>query len=209
MNCPNCGKETFEGALYCMGCGGRVDGKEVAAEISMPADALETIIDQQVDAAKEVSVDEKNNEDEKKSLNETFKETEVRKPALFSEAAGEEESGKRARRKKTAEEIEDKVREAKKIKSIPRIAKPIKSFGFFWREIVCLIPLVNIIVLFVLAFAEGININSRSYARAKLIKYLIFILCLSAGTVFFFLNSAAILEWLSEVFAIWYENLNS
>ena len=50
---------------------------------------------------------------------------------------------------------------------------PLSIWGYMWRTVLFSIPIVNIIVLFVFAFASGINKNSKNYASAMLILGLI------------------------------------
>ncbi|MCR5610918.1 MAG: zinc ribbon domain-containing protein [Clostridiales bacterium] len=56
---------------------------------------------------------------------------------------------------------------------LTRIERPLSVWGFFWRTVLFAIPVVNIIPLFVFAFAPGINKNSKNYASAILILLLI------------------------------------
>lgn len=65
--------------------------------------------------------------------------------------------------------------EPKKAKKtiIPRLEKPLSVWGFLWRTVLFSIPVINIIPLFVFAFAPGINKNSKNYASAILVLLLI------------------------------------
>ncbi len=53
--------------------------------------------------------------------------------------------------------------------------KPLSTWTFFWMEVIALIPIVNLIVFFVWAFKKNVNVNRKSFAREKLLRWLIFI----------------------------------
>ena len=78
---------------------------------------------------------------------------------------------------------------------ITRIERPLSVWGFIWRTIVFAIPVVNIIPLFVLAFAPGINKNSKNYASAVLILLLIgLIIAVILGFLVFTTTDSAVLH---------------
>lgn len=80
--------------------------------------------------------------------------------------------------------------------------KPLSTWSFIWRKLLFMIPIVNIVVLFVFAFAEGINKNSRSYARAALIGLL-------TAAVLLQLRQCCVTFTqmkLSDGFALWWRN---
>ncbi len=52
--------------------------------------------------------------------------------------------------------------------------KPISTWTFFWMEVIALIPFVNLIVFFIWAFKKDVNVNRKSFAREKLLRWLIF-----------------------------------
>ena len=72
--------------------------------------------------------------------------------------------------------------------------KPLSTWGFFWREAICFIPIINLAFLFVFAFADGINLNSRAFARSKLIRYLIYTVILLAALVLYFIFQEEIMN---------------
>lgn len=56
--------------------------------------------------------------------------------------------------------------------------RPISTIGFFWTEFLLLIPVLNLILLFVWAFRKKTNQNRRAFARSALIWLLIALLSL-------------------------------
>ncbi len=74
--------------------------------------------------------------------------------------------------------------------------RPLRTWSFFWRELICCIPIINLVVFFVQAFADGVNFNSRSYARAKLIKFMIITLLLLAAAILVLIYYDSITEFI-------------
>ena len=60
-------------------------------------------------------------------------------------------------------------------------ARPMRTAGFFGTQFLLLIPVINIILLFVWAFRRRSNFNRKAYARSILIWILIALLLLLAG----------------------------
>lgn len=60
-------------------------------------------------------------------------------------------------------------------------ARPMRTAGFFGTQLLLLIPVINIILLFVWAFRRRSNFNRKAYARSILIWILIALLLLLAG----------------------------
>lgn len=55
---------------------------------------------------------------------------------------------------------------------IPKMDKrirPVKTAGFFWSEFLLLIPVVNLVLLFIWAFRRRTNLNRKAFARSILI----------------------------------------
>ncbi|MBQ1684089.1 MAG: hypothetical protein II072_01095 [Clostridia bacterium] len=73
--------------------------------------------------------------------------------------------------------------------------KPLSTWGFIWRSIVFCIPVIGIIVMFVMAFAKGINDNSKSYARSCLIFLLIAVIILIVAAVLCYIFREPLLDW--------------
>ena len=80
------------------------------------------------------------------------------------------------------------------VKKMQAQLKPLSTWGFFWREAICFIPIINLAFLFVFAFADGINLNSRAFARSKLIRYLIYTVILLAALVLYFIFQEEIMN---------------
>lgn len=66
--------------------------------------------------------------------------------------------------------------------------KPLKTGAFLGLLILSLIPLVNLIVFFILAFVRGINLNIRNFSRAVLFLILIItvVVSVSVGSLYYF-----------------------
>lgn len=254
MNCPKCGKETPDGALFCTGCGYRLENpsadttsrentddetgfKQIISEADAPAETVPVADD--TEQPEEVIGEEAVNGDiieeeavDKQAVNEDGStaagfEIDAQPPLPAYEAPGIAEVP--VNEPAPASVNDNKVPgtgtgtdvpyfsvqpadgNTKKSKAAPDLpVKPLSTWSYIWREFVFLIPVVNIVVLFVFAFAEGINRNSRSFARAKLIYALIITLLLIAGVILFFLNLDTVLEtlrgWLMTA-AEWIGNL--
>ena len=85
------------------------------------------------------------------------------------------------------------------VKKMQAQLKPLSTWGFFWREAICFIPIINLAFLFVFAFADGINLNSRAFARSKLIRYLIYTVILLAALVLYFIFQEEIMNVIHAV----------
>lgn len=83
--------------------------------------------------------------------------------------------------------------------------RPLSTWGFTWRTLLFCIPVVNLIFLFVFAFADGINENSRSYARSWLILLLVGVILFVIGAVLCYIFRDSITDW----FVRFSENLRS
>ena len=92
------------------------------------------------------------------------------------------------------EKIKRKGYDPALVKKMQAQLKPLSTWGFFWREAICFIPIINLAFLFVFAFADGINLNSRAFARSKLIRYLIYTVILLAALVLYFIFQEEIMN---------------
>ena len=92
------------------------------------------------------------------------------------------------------EKIKKKGYDPALVKKMQAQLKPLSTWGFFWREAICFIPIINLAFLFVFAFADGINLNSRAFARSKLIRYLIYTVILLAALVLYFIFQEEIMN---------------
>lgn len=66
---------------------------------------------------------------------------------------------------------------------LPRNERPLSTWGFLWRSLLFMIPVINIIPLFVFAFAKGVNKNSKNFASAVLIIMLICLILVVAAVM--------------------------
>lgn len=89
------------------------------------------------------------------------------------------------------------TKEKKKREMAP--CKPLSTWGFIWRSIVFCIPVIGIIVMFVMAFAKGINENSKSYARSCLIFLLIAVIILIIAAVFGYIFREQLADWFQKI----------
>lgn len=56
--------------------------------------------------------------------------------------------------------------------------KPIKTGYFFLMQLILLVPVINIVLLLILAFKKNVNFNLKAYSRSILIWILIFLFLL-------------------------------
>ena len=54
-----------------------------------------------------------------------------------------------------------------------KLDKPVKTSHFFIMQLILFVPLVNVILLLILAFKKNINLNLKAYSRSILIWMLI------------------------------------
>lgn len=212
MTCPNCGKETYEGALFCTGCGARLNIiTEAPAE---NADALNPACPSEaVSPAPECAEFVCADDDKCPKPTETSAE-----PACdgLAEAAAEPSSASEGiaapgapipnkvcsnptvASAPSSSPVPPSVSAPAKPKETQQDIRPLSTWSFIWREFIFFIPIVNIIVLFVMAFANGINVNSRSFARSRLIYMLIFTLLFIAAAVFAVIHINSISMYLNQ-----------
>lgn len=76
-------------------------------------------------------------------------------------------------------------RRARPVAAMPldKRARPVKTAGFFFTELLLLVPVINIILLFVWAFRKKANLNRKAFARSILIWILIGLLALLAALI--------------------------
>ncbi len=72
---------------------------------------------------------------------------------------------------------------SRRVVGVDKRARPMRTAGFFGTQLLLLIPVINIILLFVWAFRRRSNFNRKAYARSILIWILIFLLILLAGLI--------------------------
>lgn len=205
MNCPNCGKETLPGALFCTGCGGRLDTVEVNdGSNSEPAwsdelgKSFSETSDPVLDAEFEPAASLMEPADAIAEMPTAPAEQGYANAASVADAPAPSDKSE------TDPQNSASATANKKIKRL-KYAKPLSTWSFVWREFVFMIPIINVIVLFVLAFGEGVNKNSRSFARSRLIYMLIAAIIIIASAVLVYIFSDSILDWLRTSFRQWYE----
>ena len=212
MNCPKCGTEIPEGASFCTGCGFRLEAP--ASDVSEVNNESETASQQTAGMAGEPVNDHKSADNAEFSIlgsesaqSETAvsyetplkasgspaETSEIPKDATVSVNTQEPASAE-ASPYFTAVSDEKQSKQTGTAAKFP--VKPLSTWSYIWREFVFLIPIVNIVVLFILAFAEGINKNSRSFARSRLIYALIITVALIIGVILIYVYSDAVSLWL-------------
>ena len=199
MICPNCGKEAADGALFCTGCGGRLDN--LPKQEKMTASENSNNDDSSVMDAVFTS-DAADGTHETNSRNTVAENSDV--------AGADENSGERMsaanednlKAQPANENSTEKDKNAAPCESASAVqppVKPLSTWSFIWRKLLFIIPIVNIVVLFVFAFAEGINKNSRSYARAALIGLLTAAVLFAAAAVLCYLYTDEIIGWVRSL----------
>lgn len=199
MICPNCGKEAADGALFCTGCGGRLDN--LPKQEKMTASENSNNDDSSVMDAVFTS-DAADGTHETNSGNTVAENSGV--------AGADENSGERMsaanddnlKAQPANENSTEKNKNAAPCESVAAVqppVKPLSTWSFIWRKLLFMIPIVNIVVLFVFAFAEGINKNSRSYARAALIGLLTAAVLFAAAAVLCYLYTDEIIGWVRSL----------
>ena len=189
MICPNCGKEAADGALFCTGCGGRLD--------NLPKQ-------------EKMTASENSNNDDSSVMDAVLTNSGNTVAENSDVAGADENSGERMSaanddnlKAQPANEIStEKDKNAAPCESAAAVqppVKPLSTWSFIWRKLLFMIPIVNIVVLFVFAFAEGINKNSRSYARAALIGLLTAAVLFAAAAVLCYLYTDEIIGWVRSL----------
>lgn len=239
MICPNCGKEAADGALFCTGCGGRLDNlpkqeKMTASENSNNDDSSvmdavftsdaadgthETNSGNTVAKNSDVAGADENSGERMSAAIHTFEQSDRDVKATAdtrqyspnpyignSDSYAQQSVGaanyNNRKLQPANENSTEKDKNAAPCESPAAVqppVKPLSTWSFIWRKLLFMIPIVNIVVLFVFAFAEGINKNSRSYARAALIGLLTAALLFAAAAVLCYLYTDEIIGWVRSL----------
>ena len=205
MICPNCGKEAADGALFCTGCGGRLDNlpkqeKMTASENSNNSNNSNNDDSSVMDAV--FTSDAANGTHETNSGNTIAENSGV---AGADENSGERMSAANDDNLKAqpingiSTEKDKNAAPCESAAAVQPPVKPLSTWSFIWRKLLFMIPIVNIVVLFVFAFAEGINKNSRAYARAALIGLLTAAVLFAAAAVLCYLYTDEIIGWVRSL----------
>lgn len=181
MICTNCGNEIAEGCSFCTNCGAILNAEQLHNSENSNDDAIETNQEKELD-----------NEESKEQNVSDSKETDE-----CIEASCESVENPKNINPDTSEclSAKEKLYREKIIKSMKSEVRPLRTWSFFWRELITLLPIINLVVFFIQAFGEGVNYNSRSYARAKLI-------CVITVTVVLLGAMASMLIWYDDVMNI-------
>lgn len=177
MICPNCGHPAKDTDRFCVKCATKLIEDmpaEAAEEIAEAAEQTEPFMQQSFFAEEPVRAPEPEFVPEPEPVYAPAPEP-VFVPEPAAEPARVEEP---AAAPETVEEP---------YKDCPSICKPLTTWGFVWRILLFCIPVFNMIPLFIMAFASGINKNSKSFARAVLLLMLIsFVIALVCAAVLLF-----------------------
>lgn len=192
MICPTCGKLNENGRAYCTECGARLlDPAEKAEQ------AFDAALENASDAAEATAGDTK---DTASNIYESVSTHEVSAvptaPAAPPEPPKPYVNHAALASNKPAPTVRKSEENAIKIKNAP--AKPLSTWGFVWRTFLFLIPILNLVLLFSFAFSNGINPNSRSYARCWLIYMLIGAVMLIACAVVWYFFAPQIADYVSN-----------
>ena len=163
MICPNCGKEAADGALFCTGCGGRLDN--LPKQEKMTASENSNNDDSSVMDAVFTS-DAADGTHETNSGNTVAENSGV--------AGADENSGERMSaanddnlKAQPANEIStEKDKNAAPCESAAAVqppVKPLSTWSFIWRKLLFMIPIVNIAVRFCIC---GGHQQKQSFVRA-------------------------------------------
>lgn len=192
MICPTCGKLNENGRAYCTECGARLFDPTEKAEQAFDA-ALESVSD-----AAEATVGDAN--DTAANIYASVSETGIPvapvEPPKPVEAPKPYVNHAALVANKPAPTVKKSEENTIKIKNAP--AKPLSTWGFVWRTFLFLVPILNLILLFSFAFSNGINPNSRAYARCWLIYMLIGAVILIACAVVWYFFAPQIADYVSN-----------
>lgn len=206
MICPNCGNEVAEGFVFCTSCGAILKSEINSNAAGDRADSEERgERDLAQGTAAALAAESAGNDSASASENNACGEAQTG-------AAGEHEKGfggavepvipsyvpvsNPAYDRFEAPALNQKEVDEAMISSMKSKVRPLRTWSFFWRELICCIPIINLVVFFVQAFADGVNFNSRSYARAKLIKFMIITLLLLAAAILVLIYYDSITEFI-------------
>ena len=197
MNCPKCQKPIPDGAAFCTECGENIEGIENNENSEKIEDAAASADEPSTEVSGAQTLPAEGNAGA------------AQISPVYGIPAADDVGGKPAEGgyvntaafagKNAQPQPQPQVQAApvkKKHSKAP--VKPLSTWGFFWRTFLFMIPVLNIVLLFVFAFADGINENSRAYARSCLIYMLFAALMLIAGAVLIYIFADSVSAWLSR-----------
>ena len=178
MKCSKCGNEMLDESRVCPVCGEPVatDGAEpMPVEPAAPEETQAVLDPDMVPAeAVEVPVEEPAQENP---------EAEAKPESDFERAASEEVPANEYAGAKAEERAEFRSAVVGYQGKMNKLVRPVRTGGFFFTELLLLIPIINLILLFVWAFRKRTNLNRKAFARSILIWILIALLLLLAGLI--------------------------
>lgn len=166
MKCYKCGNEIPDDIDVCAACG------EPAMQEMPPQEKAEQAV---IDATAS-SVDQEElapqGEDEQEEA------TAPEADSIFTEEARETTVGYQPEEQKEYRSAVAGYQE-----KMNKLVRPVRTSGFFFTELLLLIPVINLILLFVWAFRKRTNLNRKAFARSILIWILLVLLLVLAGLV--------------------------
>lgn len=193
MRCMNCGKEITDGSAFCTNCGALMNLDDEKKQDSKPTYGNSYVANEHVnltpadtdvtDTIKENSLNIERTITDDSATNTIVENGKAADAAYSEKPVVGNQNGKSGFDESMVKSMHTKVR-------------PIRTWSFFWREIVSYLPIINLVVFFIQAFADGINFNVRSFARAKLIKYLISTVILLVLIGMFLINYERSIEFI-------------
>lgn len=196
MFCTNCGKMLPEDSLVCGYCGAKVDlddrigieeQEDRQENFMRDVEPFEKIEEPQRSEKKAPFHKEESPETKEPSLKEetAIKSREKKyfgKKREIKKKKPKNQTTKEKNKYDTAELPKHRIVEAPKRKSkvdqmvlpagvqvLNKRNRPMKTASFFWTQVVLLIPVLNILLLFIWAFRKHSNANRKAYARSILI----------------------------------------
>ncbi len=195
MYCAHCGNSIPDESTVCGYCGNPVVQMPVEQKVEVPAapEIPPVPVIAPAPVVSQVQVERKDDDDEKPIevnviINSAPAEAPEPAPApapapapVAAVAVAEKEEPK-LEEKAAETKAEGETEEAAPAEEDKRL-KPTKTSGFFWAEFLLVIPIVNIVLLFVWAFSKKVRYGRRNFARSLLIWALIAVIVGIAGFV--------------------------